>query len=104
MTTSVSPTRPQTGTTMVTDAQVRSAIDAVRTDLYIDGKWVEAASGKRCDVVNPATERVIASIADGGPEDAERAIQVAARAQASWARTAPRQRSEILRRAYDLMM
>jgi succinate-semialdehyde dehydrogenase/glutarate-semialdehyde dehydrogenase len=89
---------------MIPISQVRGAVDAVPTGMYIDGQWREAASGKRCDVVNPATEQVIASIADGGPQDAERAIEVAAQVQPSWGRTAPRERSEILRRAYDLMM
>jgi succinate-semialdehyde dehydrogenase/glutarate-semialdehyde dehydrogenase len=89
---------------MVTTAEARAVIETVPTGLYIDGKWVEATSGKRCDVINPATEEVIASIADGGPEDAERAIDVAARVQDGWARTPPRERSEILRRAYELVM
>lgn len=89
---------------MVTTAQARALIEAIPTGLYIDGQWVEAASGKRCDVINPATEQVIASIADGGPEDAKRAIDVAARVQPTWARTSPRERSRILRRAYDLMV
>lgn len=89
---------------MVTSAKAKELIEAVPTGLYIDGDWTEAASGKRCDVVNPATEEVITTIADGGPEDAKRAIDVAARVQDSWAGTAPRERGEILRRAYELMM
>ena len=89
---------------MVTTDEVIALIEAVPTGLYIDGEWVEAVSGNRCDVINPATEQVIASIADGGPDDAKRAIDVAARTQDSWARTPPRERSEILRRAYDLLM
>jgi succinate-semialdehyde dehydrogenase / glutarate-semialdehyde dehydrogenase len=89
---------------MPTQAEARTLVEAVPTGVYIDGKWHEAASGRRCDVTNPATEEVIASIADGGPQDALRAIEVAARVQESWARTAPRERSEILRRAYDLLM
>jgi succinate-semialdehyde dehydrogenase/glutarate-semialdehyde dehydrogenase len=79
-------------------------VDSIFTDLYIDGQWVEASSGKRCDVINPATEETLASIADGGPDDADKAIAVAARMQPSWARTAPRERSAILLRAYELMM
>ncbi len=89
---------------MTTPAAARALIDAVPTGLYIDGEWIDAASGERCDVVNPATEEVIASIADGGPEDARRAIEVAARQQDAWAQTAPRERSEILRHAYELLM
>ncbi len=89
---------------MTTTAEARALIDALPTGVYIDGEWADAASGRRCDVVNPATEEVLASIADGGPEDAQRAIEAAARVQDSWARTAPRERSEILRRAYELVM
>ncbi len=88
----------------MTTPELRELIRSVPTGLYIDGEWVDAESGGRCDVVNPATEEVIASIADGGPQDARRAIAAAARVQDSWARTAPRERSEILRRAYELMM
>ncbi|WP_370961541.1 NAD-dependent succinate-semialdehyde dehydrogenase [Amycolatopsis sp. cg9] len=79
-------------------------IGKVSTGVFIDGQWGEAASGARFDVVNPATEEVIATVADGGAEDAIRAIEAAGRAQNDWAKTAPRERSEILRRAYDLIM
>ncbi|TWE10254.1 NAD-dependent succinate-semialdehyde dehydrogenase [Rudaeicoccus suwonensis] len=88
----------------MTTSNKRDLIAAIPTGLFIGGQWVEAQSGKRCDVIDPATEDVIASIADGGAEDAERAIEVAAAVQDSWARTAPRARSEILRRAYEQMM
>ena len=80
------------------------AVAGIRTDLFIDGQWVESTSGKRFDVVNPATEETIATVANGNAEDARRAIEAAGRAQKDWARTAPRVRSEILRRAYDLIM
>lgn len=79
-------------------------LSKVNTGLFIDGEWSHAASGASFDVVNPATEDVIATVADGGAEDAHRAIAVAGRAQGSWARTAPRARSEILRRAYEIIM
>ncbi|MGY0488209.1 NAD-dependent succinate-semialdehyde dehydrogenase [Streptomyces sp. WG-D5] len=87
-----------------TSQRAREAIAKVSTGLFIDGKWDEAASGARFDVVNPATEEVIATVADGGPEDARRAIETAGRVQKEWARTSPRERSEILRRAFDLLM
>lgn len=80
------------------------AVAKVSTNLFIDGEWADAASGARFDVVNPATEEVIATVADGGPEDARRAIETAGRVQKQWAKTAPRERSEILRRAFDLIM
>ncbi|WP_129287449.1 NAD-dependent succinate-semialdehyde dehydrogenase [Streptomyces sp. GZWMJZ-114] len=84
--------------------QAREAIGKVSTGIFIDGQWGEAASGARFDVVNPATEDVIATVADGGPEDALRAIETAGRVQTEWARTAPRERGEILHRAYSLLM
>ncbi|WP_372352319.1 NAD-dependent succinate-semialdehyde dehydrogenase [Streptomyces sp. KL116D] len=87
-----------------TSQQAREAIAKVSTGIFIDGKWDEAASGARFDVINPATEEVVATVADGGPEDALRAIETAGRVQKNWARTSPRERSEILRRAYDLVM
>ncbi|KQU28478.1 MULTISPECIES: NAD-dependent succinate-semialdehyde dehydrogenase [unclassified Rhodococcus (in: high G+C Gram-positive bacteria)] len=87
-----------------TNSRVRDVIATVSTGVFIDGEWCESASGKRFDVVDPATETVIASVADGGAEDALRAIGAAGRAQKEWARTSPRERSDILRRAHDSMM
>jgi succinate-semialdehyde dehydrogenase / glutarate-semialdehyde dehydrogenase len=80
------------------------AIARVSTGIFIDGQWSEAASGARFDIVNPATEEIIATVADGGPADAMHAIETAGRVQKGWAKTAPRDRGEILRRACDLMM
>lgn len=74
------------------------------TDLYIDGKWTPAKSGKTFAVENPAGGNVIANVADGGATDGDRAIRAAAGAQPTWAYTSPRERSEILRRAYDLIL
>ena len=91
-----------TTTTLATRAE--QLIAAIPTGVFIDGRWSPAASGRQLDVRNPATEAVIARVADGGPDDARRAIEVAARTQASWGATAPRERSEILRRAYELVM
>jgi len=90
--------------TTPTSPTIPAAVAAAPTGLFIDGAWGPAASGATTDVVNPATGQVIAAIADGGAADARRAIEVAARAQESWGRTPPRERSEILRRAYDLVM
>jgi succinate-semialdehyde dehydrogenase/glutarate-semialdehyde dehydrogenase len=75
----------------------------VETELFIGGKWVPASSGNRFDVLDPATGGVLASVADGGVEDAMAAVDAASAAFASWASTAPRERSEILRRAFELM-
>jgi succinate-semialdehyde dehydrogenase/glutarate-semialdehyde dehydrogenase len=94
----------QATTNSRTSQKALDAVAKVSTNLFIDGEWAEAASGARFDVINPATEEVIATVADGGPEDARRAIETAGRVQKEWARTPPRERSEILRRAFDLIM
>jgi succinate-semialdehyde dehydrogenase/glutarate-semialdehyde dehydrogenase len=69
--------------------------------LFIGGVW--ESSEASFDVMDPSTGEVFASVADAGGEDAVRALDAASASQASWARTAPRERSEILRRAYELM-
>jgi succinate-semialdehyde dehydrogenase/glutarate-semialdehyde dehydrogenase len=74
------------------------------TDLHIGGKSVQAAGDRRFDVVDPATGRTIATVADASASDAIAAIDAADEAAPAWAATPPRQRAEILRRAFDLMM
>ena len=73
------------------------------TDLYIDGAWRPGAGGARFDVINPATEAVIASVASAEIADADAALDAAERAMADWAARTPRDRSEVLRRAWELM-
>lgn len=75
----------------------------LQTDLYIDGAWRPGAIGARFDVVNPATEAVIASVASAEIADAEAALDAAAAAFGPWAALKPRERSEILREAWSLM-
>ncbi|MEW1936849.1 NAD-dependent succinate-semialdehyde dehydrogenase [Dietzia maris] len=85
----------------------RSAADiisALGTGIHVDGAWHDAASGATFDVVNPATGEAIATIADGGAGDAAAAIEAAGRAQPSWAAVPARERAEILRRAYELLV
>ncbi len=76
----------------------------LRTELFIDGAWRKATGSATFPVENPATHEIIAYVADGSPEDAELAIQAAGRAQAEWGRSTPRQRADILRRAFDLVL
>lgn len=73
------------------------------TNLYIDGAWYEGASNERFDVINPATEEVIASVASAEIADADAALGAAEAAMKEWAARTPRQRSEILRKAWELM-
>jgi succinate-semialdehyde dehydrogenase/glutarate-semialdehyde dehydrogenase len=72
----------------------------VHTDLWIDGDWREAKDGSRFDVIDPATERPIASVADATVEDALDAVTAASEAQREWAAAAPRERAEVLRDAW----
>ncbi len=74
------------------------------TKMLIAGKWVEARSGRVFEVEDPATQQVLAEVPDGSVEDALAAVEAAAAVQASWAGTPPRERGEILRRAYELML
>ncbi|MGE2735874.1 NAD-dependent succinate-semialdehyde dehydrogenase [Mycolicibacterium vaccae] len=90
--------------TAVVDFVPGTAGRAVPTGLLIDGEWRGAADGRTFDVENPATGETIAVVADGGTADADAAIAAAAAAQSSWGRTAPRERGEILRRTFELVM
>ncbi|MCE0506626.1 NAD-dependent succinate-semialdehyde dehydrogenase [Roseivivax sp. GX 12232] len=73
------------------------------TDLYINGSWVPGAAKDRFDVINPATEEVLASVASAEIADADAALDAAEAAMTDWAARTPRQRSEVLRRAWELM-
>ncbi|MGO4593288.1 NAD-dependent succinate-semialdehyde dehydrogenase [Leifsonia sp. 2TAF2] len=75
----------------------------IPTGLFIDGDWRASSSGATFDVTDPATEQVLARVADGTPEDGDAALAAADAAQRDWARTAPRERAEILRRAFELV-
>ena len=70
---------------------------------YINGEWVDSSTGKTLEVLDPATGNVIKTIADASPEDGIRALDAAVAAQDSWAATPPRVRSDLLRKAFDLV-
>lgn len=72
------------------------------TDLYIGGEWRPASDGSRFDVINPADESVLASVASATTEDAISALDAADEAFADWAARKPRERGEILRKAFEL--
>lgn len=74
------------------------------TQLFVGGAWVDAADGAVMLVDDPATGEILAHVADAGPKDARLAEEAAVQAQQEWARTAPRARSEILRRAYEIIL
>jgi len=76
----------------------------LRTQAYIDGRWVEADSGERFGVLNPATGQSIAEVARCGQAETRRAIAAAEGAQKDWARRTAKERAVLLRRLFDLMM
>ena len=84
-----------------------SAADALKgapETLFIAGRWIGADSRQTLDVEDPATGETIATVPDAGPDEAIRAMDAAAKAQASWAATPPRKRSEILTEAWRRML
>jgi succinate-semialdehyde dehydrogenase / glutarate-semialdehyde dehydrogenase len=81
-----------------------AVVDTVPTELFINGRWRPASGGKTFDVEDPSTGKVLRAVADAAPEDGIAALDAAVAAQAQWAQHPPRERGEILRRAYELMM
>ena len=86
---------------MPTPHDEKRVLDMVPKGIYIDGKWKDASDGKTLDVIDPATGKVLATIADASAKDGMDAMDAADRAQAEWAKTAPRYRAELLRAAFE---
>jgi len=86
---------------MATAPEEQAVLDAVPKGLFIGGEWREAAGGATIAVEDPSTGRTLCEVADAQPEDAMAALDSACRAQADWARHPPRERGEILRRAFE---
>jgi len=76
-------------------------LDALPRALLIDGEWREASGGATLSVEDPSTGEPLVEVADGSPEDAKAALAAAAAKQAEWAASAPRDRGEILRHAFE---
>jgi len=79
-------------------------LNSAPKELLIAGTWRPAASGARLGVEDPATGETLCEIADAGEEDALAALDAAADAQAQWGTSAPRERGEILRRAFEMIV
>ncbi len=76
-------------------------LESVPTGLFIGGRWRPASDGATLAVEDPATRRVLAHVASATVADGTAALDAAVAAQPAWARTAPRDRGEILRRAFE---
>ncbi|MFN0280963.1 MAG: NAD-dependent succinate-semialdehyde dehydrogenase [Kineosporiaceae bacterium] len=79
-----------------------AVLDGVQTGLFIGGQWRPGAAGT-IPVDDPSTQEVIAQIADGTVDDAKDALAAAVAVSEQWAATPPRDRGEILRRAFELI-
>ena len=76
----------------------------VPTDLWIGGKWRKSSDGGRFNVIDPATENKVASVASATVEDAKAALDAASAAFPGWAAKKPRERAEVLRKSFELIM
>ncbi len=92
------------GAAVQLDRSVESFVRGPRK-MLIDGKWVDAASGKTFETLNPATGEVLARVVEGDAEDVDRAVRVARRVfdEGKWSRSNPVERERILLRIADLI-
>jgi succinate-semialdehyde dehydrogenase/glutarate-semialdehyde dehydrogenase len=90
--------------TTQTSTASQIVLDAVPTELLIGGQWVAATGGGTFAVDDPATGRALLDVADAQPADGMAALDAAASAQDAWAESAPRERAELLRRAFDTLI
>ena len=88
----------------IDETRERTAVGAVPKQAYIGGEWRESATGATLPVEDPSTGETIAEVADCGADDALAALTSAADRQEEWAAHPPRERGEILRRAYELIV
>jgi len=87
----------------MSEASEKGLLESVPDGLFIGGEWSPAISGRTLDVHDPATGEVIKTIADAAVDDGAAALDAAVSAEAAWAKTPPRERAEVLRRAFDLV-
>jgi malonate-semialdehyde dehydrogenase (acetylating)/methylmalonate-semialdehyde dehydrogenase len=77
--------------------------DVIKIQNYIDGDWVESTSGEYRDVINPATQKLIAKVPLGNSEDVKTAVDAASDAFSNWRRTTPLTRSRYFFRLKQLL-
>jgi succinate-semialdehyde dehydrogenase/glutarate-semialdehyde dehydrogenase len=87
----------------ITADRESSVVGATPARLYIGGKWRDASGGQTLEVEDPSTGEALATVADATPEDATAALDAACAVQEEWAAHPPRERGEILRRAWALI-
>jgi succinate-semialdehyde dehydrogenase / glutarate-semialdehyde dehydrogenase len=87
----------------MTATQEKSIVDGVPRGLFIGGEWRDASGGGTLEVEDPSTGEAIASVADATPDDAKTALDACCAVQGEWAAHPPRERGEILRRAFEAL-
>lgn len=88
----------------MSNRDIQSIIESVPTGIYIGGQWREGSGGRTYDVLNPATEEVIATLSAADESDGKAALDAAVTAQREWAATAPRKRADLLWAAFNRVM
>lgn len=88
---------------MIEQSTERAVVEAVPKQLFIGGKWVDASSRATFDVLDPSTEEVLCAVSDASPEDGMAALEAAAAVQTTFAATPPRERADMLMRAFHLL-
>jgi succinate-semialdehyde dehydrogenase / glutarate-semialdehyde dehydrogenase len=78
--------------------------ELLKSDAFIDGAWVAADSGKRFAVRNPATDEIVAQVADVAETETRRAIEAAAKALPAWRKKTAKERAVLLRKWFELIM
>ncbi|MEJ7634839.1 NAD-dependent succinate-semialdehyde dehydrogenase [Aeromicrobium sp.] len=87
----------------MSDSRETQVVDAVNPQLFIGGQWRAAEGGKTFPVEDPSTGKILVEVADAGVADGKAAIDAAVAAQQEWAATPPRDRGEILRKAFEII-
>ncbi|XP_041351814.1 succinate-semialdehyde dehydrogenase, mitochondrial-like [Gigantopelta aegis] len=80
----------------------RGVSSLIHDKAYVDGQWVAAKSGNTFEVLNPSTGSVVGVVPDMNADDVDVAVKKAYQAFLSWKETTAKERSDILRRFYDL--
>src|SRR3954464_849184 len=88
---------------MTTATAEQAILDAVKPQLYIGGQWRDGGEGETIAVEDPATGETLVEVADATVDDAKAALGAAHETFAEWRNTAPRERGDVLRRAYDVI-
>ena len=81
----------------------KKLIDKVPTGLFIGGQWRESSDGSTVGVEDPSTGLNLTDVSSATPADGVAALDAAVAAQSDWAATAPRERAELLRSAFELL-